>query len=584
MSLRLLTRWKRSIPPSSFPSSSSLSLPFSHIQRRQAHNLDCTGQLLKCNLAIAEELDETIHNYVTWDDLSTEHIKEAYSKDSINPTVIIMAALESQRHGPIEGISISTLFKALNNFQDAGRLSVRESYFSAALLACHEQRYGLAGKLFETALRNNPKDTLALRAAHEAYLAAGWSSHTLGCALRNRGVFYAMPSMLPSVQGIVAGGYLENGRIVEAEEAAKRAIGMSRYRDTYAISALMNSYHFVGKTSEAIAAQADYQSGNDRFGESLWLPGVAMGNIGRGSVNAAFRACLKGLESEKQSATILAQQAVVLWQVMLHVNSQHFFPVDRVANILLNNSSRLSLLPSGVQALVKTIALAAQVIAVKEDQIDQLLVHRKRSDQGERSFMSFLQSSPPHSSAEEQRVAAALMANKSERIAKAEDDLRGWMATFHNPLPSPAIDSSLTALRSVETDLRFINAPKATEETEKEWRACCLAIANFALRDYEQVCSLLGNGYSSNYLGLGLSSWQRDILRETFLEGLLRSDDPTTAAYFLAERAVLCPNDGQTWKRLATVYRQLGYQKEADEADYTSWQLGIGQGGFGGAV
>lgn len=43
-------------------------------------------------------------------------------------------------------------------------------------------------------------------------------------------------------------------------------------------------------------------------------------------------------------------------------------------------------------------------------------------------------------------------------------------------------------------------------------------------------------------------------------------------------------NDGQTWRRLGIVHELLGEQKKAEEASYTAWQLGIGQGGYGGAV
>lgn len=43
-------------------------------------------------------------------------------------------------------------------------------------------------------------------------------------------------------------------------------------------------------------------------------------------------------------------------------------------------------------------------------------------------------------------------------------------------------------------------------------------------------------------------------------------------------------NDGQTWRRLAHIHDLQGNSKEADEARYMAWQLGIGQGGFGGPV
>ncbi len=48
-------------------------------------------------------------------------------------------------------------------------------------------------------------------------------------------------------------------------------------------------------------------------------------------------------------------------------------------------------------------------------------------------------------------------------------------------------------------------------------------------------------------------------------------------------RTILVPNDGQTWRRLAITHELFGEKKQAEEANYTAWQLGIGQGGFGGA-
>lgn len=47
-------------------------------------------------------------------------------------------------------------------------------------------------------------------------------------------------------------------------------------------------------------------------------------------------------------------------------------------------------------------------------------------------------------------------------------------------------------------------------------------------------------------------------------------------------RSVLVPHDAQCWRRLATIYGQTGQEGQAKQAHYTAWQLGIGQGGFGG--
>ena len=53
-------------------------------------------------------------------------------------------------------------------------------------------------------------------------------------------------------------------------------------------------------------------------------------------------------------------------------------------------------------------------------------------------------------------------------------------------------------------------------------------------------------------------------------------------SHFLSSRTSLIPNDSQSWRRLASVYGRLGQHDMAQVANYTAWQLGIGQGGFGG--
>ena len=48
------------------------------------------------------------------------------------------------------------------------------------------------------------------------------------------------------------------------------------------------------------------------------------------------------------------------------------------------------------------------------------------------------------------------------------------------------------------------------------------------------------------------------------------------------ERIVLRPNDAQTWRRLSALFGMSGQLDLAHHAHHTAWQLGIGQGGFGG--
>ena len=48
------------------------------------------------------------------------------------------------------------------------------------------------------------------------------------------------------------------------------------------------------------------------------------------------------------------------------------------------------------------------------------------------------------------------------------------------------------------------------------------------------------------------------------------------------ERILLRPNEAQTWRRLSSLFGQSCQYDLAGHAHHTAWQLGIGQGGFGG--
>jgi cytochrome c-type biogenesis protein CcmH/NrfG len=45
----------------------------------------------------------------------------------------------------------------------------------------------------------------------------------------------------------------------------------------------------------------------------------------------------------------------------------------------------------------------------------------------------------------------------------------------------------------------------------------------------------------------------------------------------------MVPGDAQTWRKLGIVYTALGELKLAEHAEYSTYQMGLGQGGFGGS-
>ena len=81
---------------------------------------------------------------------------------------------------------------------------------------------------------------------------------------------------------------------------------------------------------------------------------------------------------------------------------------------------------------------------------------------------------------------------------------------------------------------------------------------------------------------MGGTMVQRDLISQTLILFFLRANRLVEARLLLCERTTLTPNDAQSWRRLASVFARMGEDTLAEVAHYTAWQLGIGQGGFGG--
>ena len=64
---------------------------------------------------------------------------------------------------------------------------------------------------------------------------------------------------------------------------------------------------------------------------------------------------------------------------------------------------------------------------------------------------------------------------------------------------------------------------------------------------------------------------------------LLRAGIWDEAQAMLLHRTTIYPNEAQSWRRLAIVMYQKGNIELVNTARYTAFELGIGQGGYGGS-
>ena len=99
--------------------------------------------------------------------------------------------------------------------------------------------------------------------------------------------------------------------------------------------------------------------------------------------------------------------------------------------------------------------------------------------------------------------------------------------------------------------------------------------------DYDSSSTELNRVYPA-LSRMGGTMVLRDVISQTLILFFLHANCLVEARLLLCERTTLTPNDAQSWRRLAHVFDKMGEDSLAEVAHYTAWQLGIGQGGFGG--
>eukprot|EP00597_Dinobryon_sp_UTEXLB2267_P001819 CAMPEP_0170065976 /NCGR_PEP_ID=MMETSP0019_2-20121128/5846_1 /TAXON_ID=98059 /ORGANISM="Dinobryon sp., Strain UTEXLB2267" /LENGTH=365 /DNA_ID=CAMNT_0010272949 /DNA_START=742 /DNA_END=1836 /DNA_ORIENTATION=- len=162
-------------------------------------------------------------------------------------------------------------------------------------------------------------------------------------------------------------------------------------------------------------------------------------------------------------------------------------------------------------------------------------------------------------------------------LARLDRSLSIWHASNPCP-PSPSPLYHLRALlQEVTTSCPFPLPSPDPSSRPCPARALSLALDLFICGHPQPCAASLGQ---LQWRGLGATSPQRDLLlRQTLTEALLRSGQLDLARLQLNQRVVLAGEDAQAWRRLAAIHGKQGRDQQAQQAHYTAWQLGIGQGG-----
>lgn len=214
---------------------------------------------------------------------------------------------------------------SLNLAMSRGELTKREEYLGAAALAWANGNYRLSGALLESCLIEFPSDIIALRLAQDAYLAAGDSRNVLGCVARSIQCLDSGNFLHGHVLGMLCAGYLETGRLHEAEEVGNRAVTSTKGQDAWALHSLFNTMQLQGNSSEILAILEQHESKHEGLGLQLLRFNKGVAFIQRGNYVGAIKAYdyifdfLVNADAHYPAAA--AQATFLLWNLGLNQSS-----------------------------------------------------------------------------------------------------------------------------------------------------------------------------------------------------------------------------------------------------------------------
>ena len=531
---------------------------------------------------------------------------------AINPENIINKS--QPRH------SISAILKNLE--QNFDNLTKREQYFAAAALAWSQGQYSRSSSLLESAILLSPGDTIALRLVQDMYMMSGDTRNALACVTRCLQTLDDGHFLHAHLMGMLSAGYLENGLLVDAEESSTRAVARTKGRDIWALHTLLNTLQLSGRSSEVLATLEEHEGKHEGTGLLYLSYNKGCALIQRGNYRGALRVYDDMIElmtrensdrgNNLRSSAALAHATLLLWQICLSAttDSEAHTRWNRPELLALWTGVDLAQYPTALMLdLCKALALAGAASSkglqtsmedVEKPQKPMNLLgwltsnvgaHIKGGSNSEKIVAPETKISKAATSSSASDIATAPASTSNAHAAKMlEKHITGLTSSQAGPGPDfpklRGVQSTFT-LQTCIPELRA-HISRSSGGSEKLWqlRTCgestIRAMTAFASADFSYAMTEL-NDMRPVMSRIGGSAVQRDAIHYTLIESCLRSDRLTEARLLLCERTVLAPNESQSWRRLASVFGQMGMPQLAKSANYTAWQLGIGQGGFGGA-
>jgi hypothetical protein len=298
---------------------------------------------------------------------------------------------------------------------------------------------------------------------------------------------------------------------------------------------------------------------------------------------------LMGIESIGLDAPSLSLPSMLLWVTELHTSTidlgDHWRRVAKLWHELISDEST-ELSPSDLLCASMAFAGALYSSTTKQQIVGDTLPDRPLKGADDSSLFERLQKQLEWKQTPTQTETKKTASSKVPQLL-SDGEMRIAADGFYEYISRIAA-TEIQEPEYIQKRLLLQRLPEApTCYSERVWMIrstvapLSIALREFMAGDYDASYERL---FSTRHIWnrVGGSILTREILEQTFLECLLRRGSLIEARAFLSERTTLVPNDSQSWRRLASVFGRLGQEDEARRANYTAWQLGIGQGGFGG--
>jgi tetratricopeptide (TPR) repeat protein len=537
-------------------------------------------------------LDESIMHCISMDQCPLQPLDELIKLDkycTMAHLILVFHYLRRSRYrnSNNDSVLINSL-GILKKMKQAKLFNLRESFLFEGAELWMRGLYLESGRALEAGLALHPTCLISMRLAQDVYLHAGDAYKAMRCSLRTSHAFNDKNILYAYYLGIVTIGYLEADKLHLTEEFGNRAIEKCKGQDLGSLKALMSSLLMQGRSSECTGLldyHSDKHEKSSALVEMIYIKSRAF--IQRGNYSGALRKfdeMLMEIDKLECDAPMLTLPTTLLW--IIHLNSQNydltgrFYDLMTRWNYVVNQDYILSpaLLMSCAMAHAGACHYSYNPPVIEESTSDPV-----KSPTFMQSIQQSLSWVEMPKKAEKKDTIIASEAQMPELISFA--DKNKMCDEFYAKLQS--ISELKIEPRSKEAGSiqRIPEAP--IDCSDRVW-----AVKSAVLPLSIAIRAFMSGDFSQSYLGLldlqpvwrrvGGSVLERDVIEQTLIEACMRSGRLEDTQRLLCERVALVPNDSQSWRRLAGIHGGLGQDEEARGAHYTAWQLGIGQGGFGG--